>query len=134
MDNLGTNVSFGYTNDTKVSVKNITTTNVVTLESPIIKDGSGAAILSYTVMYSQYPLTDILEKTDLLNQTKEVAITLTGSVSPFTMDINIENPDKSKKYYFFVIPNDSKQNLGQISNEVWVDLLTQTYGDAGDSV
>lgn len=134
MDNLGTNVSFWYTNDTKVSVKNITTTNVVTLGSPIIKDGSGAAILSYTVMYSQYPLTDILEKTDLLNQTKEVAISLTGSTSPFTMDINIENPDKSKKYYFFVIPNDSKQNLWQISNEVWVDLLTQTYGDAGDTV
>gem|GEM_PF-7083441 len=62
-------------------------------------------------MYSQYPLTDILEKTDLLNQTKEVAISLTGSASPFTMDINIESPDKSKKYYFFVIPNDSKQNL-----------------------
>lgn len=132
MDNLGTNVSFWYTNDTKVSVKTITPANLVTLESPVIKDGSGAAIMSYTVMYSQYPLTEILEKTDLLNQTKEVVITLTWSTSPFTMNITIENPDKSKKYYFFVIPNDSRQNLGQISNEVWVDLLNQTYGDAGD--
>jgi len=134
MDNLWTNVSFGYTNDTKISVKTISTSNIITLQSPLIKDGSGKAITSYTVMYSIYPLTDILEKTDLLNQTKEVSVDLTGTADPFTMDINIENPDKTQKYYIFVIPNDSSKNLGQISNEVRVNLGTQTYGDAGDTV
>jgi hypothetical protein len=95
----------------------------------LIRDGSGNAVTAYTVMYSQYPLTEILEKTDLLNQTKEVGIVLAENKDPFTMDINIENADKSKKYYLFVIPNDASKNLGQISNEVWVDLSNQTYGD-----
>jgi hypothetical protein len=62
-------------------------------------------------MYSQYPLTQILEQADLLNQTKEVDFELTGSSNPFTMDITIENADTSKRYYLFVIPKDSNKTL-----------------------
>ena len=62
-------------------------------------------------MYSQYPLTQILEQADLLNQTKEVDFELTGSNDPFTMTVTIDNADTSKKYYLFVIPKDSSKTL-----------------------
>lgn len=135
MDNLwsGANVSFWYSTDTTVSVTKFGTNNSITLSSPRIKDSNGNAITSYTVMYSQYPLTQILEQADLLNQTKEVDFELTGSSNPFTMDITIENADTSKRYYLFVIPKDSNKTLWQLSNEIRVDLAAKTYWDAWDT-
>jgi len=136
IDNLGTNISFWYTNDKLVDIKNFGANNIVTLESPLLKDGSGTTITSYTVMYSQYPLTDILEKTDLLNQTKESNFEVTGNQNPFTMDVTVAvaPTDANKKYYFFVIPKDTNKNLWQISNEVWANFADQTKWAAWDSV
>ncbi|MEI6425781.1 MAG: hypothetical protein WCO66_00340 [Candidatus Absconditabacteria bacterium] len=132
MDSLGTSITFGYSNSKKITIKSIGSGNIITIESPLVKDDLGKSITSYTVMYSQYPLTDILEKTDLLSQTKETSVELTGSNDPFTIDVTIDNPDITKKYYFFVIPKDTNKNFGQISNEVWVNLANGTKGEAGD--
>ena len=85
-------------------------------------------------MYSEYPLTDILEKTDLLNQTKEKAYELTGTTNPFTMELGtIDNLDPMKTYYLFVIPKDSNGTLGEVSNELRFKLASKTYGDGGSN-
>jgi hypothetical protein len=38
-------------------------------------------------MYSEFPLTEILEDTNLLNQTKEKSFDMTGTNNPFTMEL-----------------------------------------------
>ena len=135
MDNLwsGANVSFGYTTNASVSITKFGANNTVTLSSPLVKDSKGNTVTSYTIMYSQYPLTQILDQADLLNQTKEVDFELTGSNDPFTMDVTIDSADTSKRYYLFVIPKDSTKTIWQLSNELRVDLAAKTYGDAWDT-
>ena len=135
MDSLwgGANVSFGYTTNSNVSITNFGINNTITLSSPRIKDSNGNPITSYTVMYSPFPLTQILDQVDLLSQTKEIDFQLTGTNDPFTMDVRIDNADTNKKYYLFVIPKDSNKTLGQLSNELRVNLTAKTYWDAWDA-
>ena len=70
MDNLNGDIPFGYANSQKITVDQISTDKIV-IKSPVIQDELGSKIKKYTVMFSQYPLSQILENTDLLDQSKE---------------------------------------------------------------
>jgi hypothetical protein len=127
IDSLWTEITFWYNSNQKVSVQSITNDKII-FQSPIIKNQWSVNITKYTIMYSEYPLTDILEKTDLLNQTKEKWFDLTGSTDPFSMELwTVDNIDPTKKYYIFVIPKDTNWTLGEVSNEIWFKLADKTY-------
>ena len=70
MDNLSNEIPFGYTANQKITVDQISVDKVV-IKSPVISDDLGNKIKKYTVMFSQYPLSQILETTSLLAQSKE---------------------------------------------------------------
>lgn len=130
IDSLGSEISFWYTTTQKINIKEITNEKVV-IESPLIKTENNQNITKYTVMYSEFPLTEILEDTNLLNQTKEKAFDITWTNDTFTMELGIvDGIDIIKKYYLFVIPKDVNWNLGEVSNEIRFNITEKTYGDA----
>ncbi len=133
IDSLGSEISFWYTASEKITVKEITNEKII-IESPVIKTQSSTNISKYTLMYSEYSLTEILESTNLLNQTKEKSIEFTGATTTFTIELGTaDNIDITKKYYLFVIPKDGSGNLWEVSNEIWFNILEKTYGDAGSN-
>lgn len=133
IDSLWSEISFWYTTVEKITIKEITDEKVV-IQSPLIKNQNNQNISNYTLMYSEFPLTEILENTNLLNETKEKTITLTGSEDPFHVELWIPdwlNP--ITKYYLFIIPKDDTGNLWEVSNEIWFNISTKTYWDAWSS-
>lgn len=129
MGDLWGNISFWYSNDQKINIKSFSW-NTITIESPVLKDELWADITSYTVMYWTYTLSEILSKTSLLNEEKEKTFDIPNSTTPFTMDLTIEAPDTSKKYYLFVIPRDATKGMGQLSNELWVNFWDHSFWDS----
>ena len=69
MDNLNS-APFGYTLSQQVTVTQVTPTSV-TISSPALQDDLGNKITKYTVMYSENPLSKILETPALLDQSLE---------------------------------------------------------------
>lgn len=133
IDSLGSEINFWYTTTQKITIKEITDQKVV-IESPMIKNQTNQNITKYTIMYSEYPLTEILENTNLLNQTKEKSIDFTGTNDPFTMELGTSDGiDIIKKYYLFVIPKDGSGNLWEVSNEIRFSIADKTYWDAGSN-
>ena len=130
MDNLNTEIPFGYAVSQKITVNQITTSRIV-INSPIIQDELWNKITKYTVMFSQYPLSQILETTTLLDQSKEktfeFATVTTGVLMELTVTGDMLNPNVV--YYLSVIPKDKNGILGEISNEIWFKLSTQTSGE-----
>lgn len=130
MGNLNTEIPFGYAVTQKINVSQITTNNIV-ITSPIIQDELGRTILKYTVMFSQYPLSQILDTPTLLDQSKEktfdVTLSSTGVIMELTVTGDALNPNVV--YYASVIPKDQNGILWEISNEIWFKLATQTYGE-----
>ena len=130
MDNLGSQINFWYSSTQKISVSAITTAKV-TIQSPVVKNEIGTNITKYTLMYWEHPLSEILEKTDLLNQTKEKLIDIPSTWTTFTVDLtSTDGIDSTKTYYVFLIPKDSNGTLGEVSNEIWFKLADATYGDS----
>ena len=82
-------------------------------------------------MFSQYPLSQILENTALLDQSKEKTFDFTTVDTYVTMQLNslADGINPSVVYYLSVIPKDQNGILGEISNELWFKLATQTYGE-----
>jgi hypothetical protein len=82
-------------------------------------------------MFSQYPLSQILETTTLLDQSKEKTFEFstvsTGVFMELTVTGDMLNPNVV--YYISVIPKDKNGILGEISNELWFKLSTQTSGE-----
>lgn len=133
IDSLWSEISFWYTTTEKITIKEITDEKAV-IQSPLIKNQNNENISNYTLMYSEFPLTEILENTSLLNETKEKTITLTWSENPFYVELWISdwlNP--ITKYYLFIIPKDSTGNLWEVSNEIWFNISSKTYWDAWSS-
>ena len=130
MDNLNTEIPFWYAVSQKITVNQITTSHIV-INSPIIEDELWNKITKYTVMFSQYPLSQILETTTLLDQSKEktfeFATVSTGVLMELTVTGDMLNPNVV--YYLSVIPKDKNGILGEISNELWFKLSTQTSGE-----
>jgi len=86
MDNLNSEIPFGYAVSQKITVDQIDI-NGLTIKSPVIQDELGNKIKKYTVMFSQYPLSQILETTSLLDQSKEKTFDFTTVDTNVTMQL-----------------------------------------------
>lgn len=113
MDNLNDEIPFGYAVSQKISVDQITTSKIV-IKSPVIEDELGNQIKKYTVMYSQYPLSQILDNVALLNQSKEKTFDFTTLLATgITMELNAvaDGINPNVVYYISVIPKDQNAIL-----------------------
>ncbi len=130
MDNLSSDIPFGYQVDQKISINQITSSSVV-ITSPVIQDELGNTIKHYTVMYSQYPLSQILENASLLDQSQQKTFDFTSTSSTVSMPLAAvaDSLDASKVYYVSVVPKDQNGILGEISNEIWFQLSSQLTGE-----
>jgi hypothetical protein len=130
MDNLNTEIPFGYAVTQKITIDQITADKIV-IKSPIIQDELGNKILKYTVMYSQYPLAQILETTTLLDQSKEKTFDFPTDTTGITMELTAtgDTINPNVVYYISIIPKDINGILGEVSNEIWFKLSTQTSGE-----
>ena len=134
IDSLWSEINFWYTTNEKITIKEILEDKVI-IQSPLIKTENSQNITKYTIMYSQFPLTEILENTELLNETKEKSVILTNNENPFSIELLVSdwlNP--ITKYYLFVIPKDEWWNFWEVSNEIWFNIAEKTYWDAWSSV
>lgn len=108
MDNLNTQIPFGYAVNQKITVDQISLNKIV-IKSPVIQDELGRKITKYTLMFSQYPLSQILETTTLLDQSKEktfdFATVGTDVIMELTVTGDLLNPNVV--YYLSVIPKDT---------------------------
>ena len=134
MDNLSNEIPFGYTVSQKITVDQISLNKVV-IKSPVISDDLGNKIKKYTVMFSQYPLSQILETTSLLDQSKEKTFDFTTVGTDITMELTLTGDalNPNLVYYLSVIPKDQSGILWEISNELRFKLSTQTSGDGNGS-
>jgi hypothetical protein len=130
MGTLNDEIPFGYTISQKVTVDSITVDHIV-LKSPVIQDELGNKIKKYTVMFSQYPLSQILEDTTLLDQSKEKTFDFTTVNTEITMELKAteDGINTNNVYYVSIIPKDNNGILGEISNELRFKLATQKYGE-----
>jgi len=130
MDNLNDEIPFGYAVSQKITVDQIALDKVI-IKSPVIEDELGNKITKYTVMFSQYPLSQILENTALLDQSKEKTFEFTTVNTEITMELKAleDGINVNNVYYISVIPKDNNGILGEISNELRFKLATQTYGE-----
>ena len=127
MDNLSDNIPFGYTLSQKISVSQISPSQVV-LSSPAIQDELGNKIKKYTVMYSEYPLAQILQTPTLLDQSKEKTFDFSVVNWDLSMALTVtwDALDPAKVYYLSIIPKDQNNILGEISNEIRIKLSDST--------
>lgn len=107
MDNLNDEIPFGYATSQKISVNEISANKIV-IKSPVIQDELGNQIKKYTVMFSQYPLSQILEDTALLDQSREKTFDFTTLGTEITMELDAvaDSITPSSVYYVSVIPKD----------------------------
>ena len=130
MDNLNTEIPFGYAVSQKITVDQISADKIV-IRSPMIQDQLGNMITKYTVMFSQYPLSQILETTSLLDQSKEKTFDFTANTTGIIMELTVTGDllNPNVVYYLSVIPKDVNGILGEVSNEIRFKLSTQTSGE-----
>jgi len=114
MDTLSDQIPFGYTNSQKISITQVTADKIV-INSPIIVDELGTQIKKYTIMFSQYPLAQILDETSLIDEAKEKTFDFTGFASTatgFTMELTTGDLISGNVvYYISVIPKDQNAIL-----------------------
>lgn len=130
MDNLSDEIPFGYAASQKITVDSISVDKII-IKSPVIEDELGNKITKYTVMFSQYPLSQILENSTLLDKSKEKTFEFTTVNTGVTMELNAttDGITPTNVYYLSVIPKDNNGILGEISNEIRFKLATQKYGE-----
>lgn len=127
IDSLSAKTPFGYTTLEKIWIWSITSQEA-TITSPFIIDELWGKIKKYTIMYSQHPIDDMLNNTDLLNQAKEKTFDFIGTETWINMKLNISDGiDPTKIYYILVMPKDSSWIWWDISNQIRFKLSDQTY-------
>ena len=97
----------------------------------MIVDELGGKIKTYTVMYGEYTMDQIIAVTNLINSAKEKTFNFTGTETVLDMELNLyDGLDPSKTYYVRVIPKDTNGVGGQISTQdMRFKLSDQTYGE-----
>lgn len=107
MDNLNDEIPFGYLVSQKVTVSQVALDKII-IKSPVIQDELNNKIKKYTVMFSQYPLSQILETPTLLDQAKEKTFDFTTVGTEVTMELNAatDGINPNTVYYLSVIPKD----------------------------
>lgn len=130
MDNLNDEIPFWYTATQKISIDQITVGKIV-IKSPVIEDELGNKIKKYTVMFSQYPLSQMLENAALIDQSMEKTFEFTTVTWVITMELtsSADGITANNVYYISVIPKDENGILWEISNELRFKLATQTHGE-----
>lgn len=130
MDTLNDEIPFGYTISQKISVDEISVDKIV-IKSPVIQDELGNTIKKYTVMFSQYPLSEILDNISLIDESREKTFEFTTVGTDVLMELTAltDGMSPSSVYYLSVIPKDGNNILWEISNEIRFKLATQTYGE-----
>lgn len=130
MDNLNDEIPFWYTATQKITIDQITVGKIV-IKSPVIEDELGNKIKKYTVMFSQYPLSQMLENAALIDQSMEKTFEFTTVTWEITMELTATTDGiaANNVYYISVIPKDENGILGEISNELRFKLATQTHGE-----
>jgi len=107
IDNLNNEIPFGYAVTQKITVDQISM-DKVSIKSPIIKDELGRTILKYTVIFSQYSLSQILDDNSLLSQSKQKTFDFVATDTVGIMDLiatgDVLNPNVV--YYVSVMPKD----------------------------
>jgi len=108
MDTLHDEIPFGYTISQKISVNQIAIDRV-TITSPVIQDEFGNPIRKYTVMFSQYPLSQILDNLALIDYAKEKTFEFTTVGTSVNMQLiaSVDGIVPTSVYYLSVIPKDS---------------------------
>ena len=134
MDTLHDEIPFGYTISQKISVHQIAVDRI-TIKSPVIQDELGNPIRKYTVMFSQYPLSQILDNISLIDQSREKTFEFTTVGTEVTMELvaSVDGISPSSVYYLSVIPKAANGILWEISNELRFKLATQTHGEGAYS-
>ena len=127
MDNLNTQIPFGYAVTQKITVDQISP-DKIDIKSPVIQDELGNKITKYTVMFSQYPISQILDNTSLLDQSKEKTFDFATVGTDVTMELTVTGDllNPNVVYYISVIPKNQNWILGEISNEIRFKLASQT--------
>jgi hypothetical protein len=130
LNDMSNETTFGYNDNIKISIKEVTPQKVV-IQSPIIVDELGGKIKTYTVMYGEYTMDQIIADTNLISSAKEKTFTFTGTEAILDMELNLyDGLDPAKSYYVRVIPKDQNGVGGQISTQdLRFKLNTQTYGE-----
>jgi len=130
MDTLNDEIPFGYTISQEISVDEISVDNVV-IKSPVIEDELGNTIKKYTVMFSQYPLSEMLDNISLIDESREKTFEFTTVGTDVLMELTSlsDGVVPASVYYISVIPKDENNILWEISNEIRFKLATQTYGE-----
>ncbi len=130
MDTLHDEIPFGYTISQKISVDQIAIDRI-TINSPVIQDELGNPIRKYTVMFSQYPLSQILDNLALIDHAKEKTFEFTTVGTSVNMQLiaSVDGIVPTSVYYLSVIPKDTNGFLWQISNEIRFKLATQQWGE-----
>ena len=130
IDTLNDDISFGYTLSQKVSVEEISVNKIV-IKSPVIQDELGNVIKKYTVIFSQYPLSEMMDSISLIDEAREKTFEFTTVGADVLMDFTTttDGISPSSVYYLSVIPKDEHNIFWELSNEIRFKLATQTYGD-----
>lgn len=130
MDTLTDEIPFGYNKDQEISVSSISATGL-TINSPVIVDELWAKISKYTLMFSEYPLSEILDNAALLDQSKEKTFEFTSPWTTVNMRLDVATDwlVASKLYYVSIIPKNANWILWEISNEIRFKLSDQSYGE-----
>jgi hypothetical protein len=105
MDTLNDDIPFGYTISQEISVEEITPNKIV-IKSPVIQDELGNTIKKYTLTFSQYPLSEMLDNTSLLDESREKTFEFTTVGDDVLMELTslTDGVVPSSVYYLSVIP------------------------------
>lgn len=133
LDNIGDGILFGYTPSEKISVDSITSTSI-DIKSPVLKDEFDDTINDYTLLYSKYPLEEILDDLDLLDESNEKVFSdlNLSNKTDFVMTLDDWDLDDDMLYYLVSMPSDSAGSHWEISNEICFRLSDWVFGDSDD--
>lgn len=129
IDAINDGIPFGYISTQKISVEEITPNKIV-IKSPIIKDDLGNTSKKYTLIYSKYPLSEIIEN-DYRDELKGKTFEFTNVGATISMELTslADAITPSSVYYLSAMPQDGNNFFWDISNEIRFKLATQTHGE-----
>lgn len=135
--NMADEVFFWYDTTNRITIKEVTSTKIV-IETPILKDDMWEVISKYYVTYWPYALDELLNNpraSELMDQFKDKLVTTSVKAGTFQIELTStwDALDINKKYYLVIIPRDSYDMPGSMSNEIWFQLNNQTKWDTSDT-
>lgn len=133
VDYFGDGKSFGYTADDQISIVDINWEDIL-IESPVIEDEFSDEITTYRAMYSQQPLSVLVDNPELVEtdtfQTQFENVDT--SLWNVTVSLNDSNIDGDQIYYLFLFPENEIGELGNISNELCFVVNAEIKGEWED--